>query len=131
MWMWRWRRGGKMKAGGETDVCLWEVYTLCISEPSLLLKLSPPCRPSKAGTVTAAPSLRLTSKYPTSQHRVTMAKPNNPRFVNRTMCVCFRLTTAFPPLLSPSPHPTQDREIACNWLWMDCGWQEGRAVCLR
>ncbi len=64
------------------------------------------------------------------QHCVTMAKPNNWQFVNRAMCVCFRLTTAFPPSLSPSPYPTQDREIACNWLWMDCGWQEGRAVCL-
>lgn len=27
--------------GGGTDVCLWDVRTLCISEPSLLLKVQP------------------------------------------------------------------------------------------
>lgn len=56
-----------------------------------------------------------------------MAKLNNGRFVNRTMCVGLRPTTAFSPspLSFPCPHYTQDREIACNWLWIDCGWQGG------
>lgn len=65
------------------------------------------------------------------QDLVTMAKLNNGRFVNRTMCVGLRPTTAFSPspLSFPCPHYTQDREIACNWLWIDCGWQGG-ACCV-
>lgn len=114
--------------GKQTRVC----GTLCINEPSLPLKVHPALRTIKAVTVTPSlpRSVLLSNIHPASVSSVTMARPNNWQFVNRTMCVCFRLTTAFPPSVSPSAHPTQDREIACNWLWMDCGWQEGRAVCL-
>lgn len=125
--------GGEDEGRRETDVCLWDVCTLCINEPSLLLEVHPALQTIKGCDCHHDPlSLSHFKTYPSSrwQHHVAMAKPNNWQFVNRTMCVCFGLTTAFPPSVSPSTHPTLDREIACNWLWMDCGWQEGRAVCL-
>lgn len=33
--------GGEDEGRRETDVCLWDVCTLCINEPSLLLKVHP------------------------------------------------------------------------------------------
>lgn len=82
-------------------------------------------------TVTTVPSVHLTLKYTASQHRVTMARPNNPTICKQNTCVSvLGWQLPFLPSSFPSPHPTQDREIACNWLWMDCGRQEGRAVCL-
>lgn len=114
---------------GETDVCLWDVCALCISEPSLLLKVHPTQKTIKGCDChhTAPPpsaSLDFTLKYPSSQHQhyVTMAKPNNWQPVNRTMCVCFRLTTAFPPGLSfPLFTPPRTGKL----LVIGCGWIAG------
>lgn len=96
----------------------------------LCLKFRPPSRQLRTERLSPRPPLAVSLwKHRASQCQclVTMAKLNNGRFVNRAMCVCLRPTTAFPPSLSilACPHYTQDREIACNWLWIDCGWRRG------
>lgn len=120
--------GGEDEGRRETDACLWEVCTLCINGPSLPLKVCPALQTIKGQRLSPRPpslSLRLTLKYLSSQrqqHCVAMAKPNNWQFVNRTMCVCFRLTTAFPPSL-PLPLLTPPR--TGKLLVIGCGWIAG------
>lgn len=118
-------RGKERRRGGGTDACLWGVCALCINEPSLLLKVPPALQTIKGGDCHHDPlcaSLCLTLKYSSSQRQqcVTMAKPNNWQFVNRTMCVCFRLTTAFPPSLSLTlltpPRTGKLLVIGCGWI---------------
>lgn len=127
----RGRREVRVREGG-TDACLWDVCTLCINEPSLLLKVHSALQTIKGNDCHHDPppspfpfslrSLCLALKYSSSRRRqrVAMAKPNNWQFVNRTMCVCFRLTTAFPPslflpLLTP-PRTGKLLVIGCGWI---------------
>lgn len=87
-------RGGVARE--QTCVC----GTLCVNQPSLVREVQ--------ATLQTLFEERLSPHSPLAvsllKHRssrcqplVTMAKLNNGQFVNRTMCVCLRPTTAFPP----------------------------------
>lgn len=118
IWKKRWNR--RVFVG---RLCIMHKWTVPSAESSLhpedhqRLRLSPHPPPPSA-------SLGFTLKYPSSQHQhyVTMAKSNNWQPVNTTMCVCFRLTTVFPPGLSfPLFTPPRTGKL----LVIGCGWIAG------
>lgn len=104
------RGTGVRGLGGSTgtDLCLWYF----MRESTITCPWSsfrPPCRQLFEERPSQHPPLAvslLKQRSSRCQPLVTMAKLNNGRFVNRTMCVCLRPTTAFPPspLSFPCPH---------------------------
>ena len=60
--------GGEDEGRRETDVCLWDVCTLCINEPSLLLEVHPALQTIKGCDCHHDPlSLSHFKTYPSSR----------------------------------------------------------------
>lgn len=120
-----WRRGGQQ---GNRHVF---VVLNGRTNHRLPLKLRPPCRQLVTERLSPHPPLAVSlSKHRCSrcQWLVTMAKLNNGRFVNTTICVGSRPTTAFLPPLSPFPVLTTPR--TGKLLVIGCGWiVGGRGPC--
>lgn len=112
-----------MLAGERACVC----GTLCVTEPSLVLEVQATQQTiTDWKTVTTTPSCCLT--FETSSQSVSVpcyyGKAKQSTICKQSHVCLLEADNCFSslPLSFACPHCTQDREIACNWLWIDCGW---------
>lgn len=117
---------GVLMLAEQTCVC----GTFCVAEPSLVLEVQATQQTiTDWTTVTTTPSCCLTLETSSQSVSVpcyygktkqwTICKQSHVCLLEADNCVSSL------PLSLACPHYTQDREIACNWLWIDCGWRRG------